>query len=147
MPPHVARVGLESNQQGQAALHEHASSSCPVIFHFTCLGLSSFGAPTAREVARAASVKRARENLFTEKVYAPAHCRHKFKNEICMAFFFSSIAPWAAALEAPGEARGNEVISKGSVAAEVDAELFGYFNVSQIFVGVALQRHWAGDGK
>src|SRR2546421_10189979 len=32
-PPQVIFVGLESNQHGQAASHEQASSSCPVIFH------------------------------------------------------------------------------------------------------------------
>src|SRR5258706_5160764 len=32
-PPQVMRVGFEPNQQGQAALHEHASSSWPTIFH------------------------------------------------------------------------------------------------------------------
>src|SRR5947199_966931 len=32
-PLQVIFVGLESNQHGQAASHEQASSSCPVIFH------------------------------------------------------------------------------------------------------------------
>src|SRR5439155_6153742 len=31
-PPQVMRVGFEPNQQGQAALNEHASSSWPTIF-------------------------------------------------------------------------------------------------------------------
>src|SRR6266508_4626554 len=32
-PPQVIFVGFESNQQGQAASQEHASSSCPDTFH------------------------------------------------------------------------------------------------------------------
>jgi len=61
--------------------------------------------------------------------------------------FFNSLGPSAAALKTPGEARSNEVISEGSVAADVGAEFFGYFNVSQIFVGVSLYRNGTGDGK
>src|ERR1700681_4484664 len=44
-PPHIIFVGLESNQQGQAASQEQASSSWPVIFH----GVLSFGASAARD--------------------------------------------------------------------------------------------------
>src|SRR6266403_2260089 len=42
-PPHVIFVGLESNQHGQAASQEQASSSWPVIFH----GVLSFGGSPA----------------------------------------------------------------------------------------------------
>src|SRR6266496_4699388 len=45
-PPQVILVGLEPNQQGHAASHEQASSSCPVIFH----GVLSFGSSTALAV-------------------------------------------------------------------------------------------------
>src|ERR1039457_2801263 len=34
-PPQFIRLGNELNQQGQAALQLHASSSCPVIFQGT----------------------------------------------------------------------------------------------------------------
>src|SRR2546426_11870134 len=37
-PPQVMRVGLEPNQQGQAALQEHASSSWPTIFQGVLAG-------------------------------------------------------------------------------------------------------------
>src|SRR6266446_6403722 len=43
-PPQVILVGLESNQHGQAASQEQASSSCPVIFH----GVLSLGGSAAR---------------------------------------------------------------------------------------------------
>src|SRR5437867_915992 len=43
-PPQVILVGLELNQHGHAASHEHASSSWPVIFH----GVLSFGSFAAR---------------------------------------------------------------------------------------------------
>src|SRR5437879_4742541 len=43
-PPQVIFVGLELNQHGHAASHEHASSSWPVIFH----GVLSFAALTPR---------------------------------------------------------------------------------------------------
>jgi hypothetical protein len=42
LPLHIGFVGFESNQHGQAALQEQASSNCPVIFHF--VAFSSFGA-------------------------------------------------------------------------------------------------------
>src|SRR5437763_7667663 len=42
-PPQVIFVGLELNQHGQAASHEQASSSWPVIFH----GVLSFGSSAA----------------------------------------------------------------------------------------------------
>src|SRR6266568_9053250 len=45
-PPQVILVGLESNQHGQAASHEQASSSWPVIFH----GVLSFGLSAALAV-------------------------------------------------------------------------------------------------
>ncbi len=45
-PPQVIFVGLELNQHGQAASHEQASSSWPVIFH----GVLSFGSSTALAV-------------------------------------------------------------------------------------------------
>src|SRR5438093_12147593 len=45
-PPQVILVGLELNQQGQAASHEQASSSWPVIFH----GVLSFGSSAAPAV-------------------------------------------------------------------------------------------------
>src|SRR6266566_4024331 len=43
-PPQVIFVGLEFNQHGQAASHEQASSSWPVIFH----GVLSFGSFATR---------------------------------------------------------------------------------------------------
>src|SRR5437870_8095286 len=43
-PPQVILVGLELNQHGHAASHEHASSSWPVIFH----GVFSFDSLAAR---------------------------------------------------------------------------------------------------
>src|SRR2546425_5697586 len=46
-PPQVMRVGFEPNQQGQAALHEHASSSWPTIFQ-GLFGVSVLGASAAR---------------------------------------------------------------------------------------------------
>src|SRR5713226_8719086 len=45
-PPQVIFVGLELNQHGQAASHEQASSSWPVIFH----GVLSFGSSAALAV-------------------------------------------------------------------------------------------------
>jgi hypothetical protein len=61
-PPHVIRVGLESNQHGQAALQEHASSSWPVIFHF----VTSFGALKTGGIVTAAA-SNARKAVFMQK--------------------------------------------------------------------------------
>src|SRR5262249_12143036 len=52
-------VGFESNQQGQAASQEQASSSCPVIFQGVCFSSAAAGEATVtRPVV-------ARENLGT----------------------------------------------------------------------------------
>src|SRR5438034_3336535 len=61
-PPQVILVGLEPNQHGHAASHEHASSSWPVIFHGV-LSLASFvaarrGAPRKRSAATSAQGKK-----------------------------------------------------------------------------------------
>src|SRR5437762_7686292 len=62
-PPQVIFVGLELNQHGHAASHEHASSSWPVIFH----GVLSFGSFAPRigvlRMSRQAASVQAKGNL------------------------------------------------------------------------------------
>src|SRR5262245_41580501 len=50
-PPQFICVGLEPNQQGQAALQRQASSSCPTIFHGV-LSAAGFCATATGEAAR-----------------------------------------------------------------------------------------------
>src|SRR5207245_7741849 len=58
-PPHVMRVGFEPNQQGQAALHEQASSSWPTILQ-EVFGDAGFCASTASTIPAAPAMRSAR---------------------------------------------------------------------------------------
>src|SRR5713101_7390926 len=65
-PPQVIFVGLESNQQGQAASQEHASSSWPETFQGVFFS-------SARETAVESATRRARKDSRLEnfKAYLP----------------------------------------------------------------------------
>src|SRR2546430_603976 len=69
-PPQVILVGLELNQHGQAASHEQASSSWPVIFHGV-LSLGSFAARVGplRNSRPATSVHGRRKVVFIAESY------------------------------------------------------------------------------
>src|SRR6266571_3471688 len=74
-PPQVIFVGLELNQHGHAASHEHASSSWPVIFQ----GVLSFGSFAARAGAlrtsrQAASVQSKRNLVFIARKFMTTLC-------------------------------------------------------------------------
>src|SRR6266436_381157 len=95
-PPQVIFVGLELNQHGQAASQEHASSSCPVIFH----GVLSFGssAPLPSEarqnsaVASAPNDKRKSGVVFIEpNLQSGAHSgQSDFVTSACLGFILEN---------------------------------------------------------
>src|ERR1700737_4676343 len=82
-PSHVIFVGLDPNQHGQAASHEHASSSWPVIFHGVLSAFSSAArAAVALNIMNAVSEADERKNKdvgFIAQKFSPKRYRDKLQ--------------------------------------------------------------------